>query len=368
MDRWTPNGSCFMEAATNQAIDSTLNVKDVLTIEGKWNLDFLKNNLPLNIVNQVVALPEPRDTDGPDVVGWRGTNTHHFTIQSAYELQRGNIPQMEGDWKMIWNWKGPHRIQTFMWDWCFKNLNNEDYGVQKEGWKTIFMVACWHMWTWHNKAIFDEDFRQPADPIQVILKMAKDIDGYEHHHFTRGRHRLETIFIRWKCPNEGWIKLNCDGAHKKSMDLAGCGGLLRDSDGRWIQGYTQKIGTCDSLHAEMWGMYAGMELARRKGITHLIVESDSKLLIDMVTGRCNLNGATPIMIRRIQELINMNWQTQFQHTWREGNRSADWLANHSLMQDSFDFITLETPPIDLQNSLFADISGVSMPRTEIGEK
>ncbi|MCH81663.1 hypothetical protein A2U01_0002454, partial [Trifolium medium] len=81
-------------------------------------------------------------------------------------------------------------------DWCFKNLNNEDYGVQKEGWKTIFMV---------------------------ILKMAKDIDGCEHYHFTRGRHRLETIFIRWKCPNEGWIKLNCDGAHKKSVDLAGSG-------------------------------------------------------------------------------------------------------------------------------------------------
>ncbi|MCI40821.1 hypothetical protein A2U01_0062054, partial [Trifolium medium] len=47
----------------------------------------------------------------------------------------------------------------------------------------------------------------------------------------------------------------------------------------------------------------------------------------MVTGRCNLNGDTPILIRRIQELINMDRQTQFQHTWREGNRSADWLVN-----------------------------------------
>ncbi|MCI85796.1 ribonuclease H, partial [Trifolium medium] len=36
------------------------------------------------------------------------------------------------------------------------------------------------------------------------------------------------------------------------MDLAGCGGLLRDSNGQWIHGYTQKIGACDALHAEMW--------------------------------------------------------------------------------------------------------------------
>jgi hypothetical protein len=104
-----------MKAATNEAIDSTLNVKNVLTTKGKWNLNFLKNNLSLNVVNQLVALPKPRDTYGPDIVGWRGTNTHHFTVQSAYELQRENIPQMEADWTMIWNWKGPHRIQTFMW-------------------------------------------------------------------------------------------------------------------------------------------------------------------------------------------------------------------------------------------------------------
>jgi hypothetical protein len=97
MDRWAPNSSFLMKAATNEAIDSTLNVKNVLTTKGKWNLNFLKNNLPLNVVNQLVALPKPRDTYGPDIVGWRGTNTHHFTVQSAYELQRENIPQMEAD-------------------------------------------------------------------------------------------------------------------------------------------------------------------------------------------------------------------------------------------------------------------------------
>jgi hypothetical protein len=75
----------------------------------------------------------------------------------------------------------------------------------------------------------------------------------------------------------------------------------------------------------MRGIYAGLKLAIRKGVT-------LSFLIDMVTGRCILNGATPILIRRIQEFISMDWQTQFQHKWREGNRSANWLANHSLMQ------------------------------------
>jgi len=38
---------------------------------------------------------------------------------------------------------------------------------------------------------------------------------------------------------------------------SGCGGLFRDSNGRWIKGYTKKIGACDALHAEIWGLYLG---------------------------------------------------------------------------------------------------------------
>lgn len=39
------------------------------------------------------------------------------------------------------------------------------------------------------------------------------------------------------------------------MDDVGYGGLYRDSDSRWLKGYTQRIGTCDALHVEMCRMY-----------------------------------------------------------------------------------------------------------------
>jgi len=38
-----------------------------------------------------------------------------FMVQSAYILQRGNYHLIVGDWKKIWDWKGPHKIQTFIW-------------------------------------------------------------------------------------------------------------------------------------------------------------------------------------------------------------------------------------------------------------
>jgi hypothetical protein len=49
----------------------------------------------------VLGLPAPNDGDGPDTMAWEGTNTHRFTVQSAYSLQFGDIPAQEGDWKSL---------------------------------------------------------------------------------------------------------------------------------------------------------------------------------------------------------------------------------------------------------------------------
>ncbi|MCH89552.1 ribonuclease H protein [Trifolium medium] len=144
----------------------------------------------------------------------------------------------------------------------------------------------------------------------------------------RKNNEWQTIFM--KRPREGWVKLNCDGTHKSSVNLSGCGGLLRDSSGVCLTSYAHKLGTCDALHVEMCGMYLSMDLAMRQEITHLQVDSDSKVLVDMVTGNCTINGNIPTLVRRIRDLKNMNWQA---------------------------------PPRDLQRLLFDDISGACMPRS-----
>jgi len=109
-------------------------------------------------------------------------------------------------------------------------------------------------------------------------------------------------------------------------------------------------------------MYIGMEMARRQGITHLQVESDSSLSVDMITGKCNINKNVPTLIWRIRDLKNMSWHVHISHTWHEQNRSVDWLVNFSLSLETFDLHVIETPPRELQRLLFYDIYGACIPQ------
>jgi len=83
---------------------------------------------------------------------------------------------------------------------------------------------------------------------------------------------------------------------------------------------------------------------------------------DMIMGTVKFKGKPPTLVHRIQELLKLNWHMHFNHTWREGNRSADWLANFSFSLNSFEIYVMETPPSGISSLLFDDIYGACMPR------
>lgn len=86
LDKWMPNRNSLLSISTGLFIDTTLTIKDVLTNIGIWDIDFLNNHLLPNKVNPLIAIFAPMYSNFPDSIRWNGTNTRHFTIQSAYNL------------------------------------------------------------------------------------------------------------------------------------------------------------------------------------------------------------------------------------------------------------------------------------------
>ncbi len=60
---------------------------------------------------------------------------------------------------------------------------------------------------------------------------------------------LVPISVKWTPPPVSWAKLNNDGLILGNPGLAGGGGVIRDSLGNWVGGFSRSIGITVSLRS-----------------------------------------------------------------------------------------------------------------------
>ncbi|CAN1788923.1 hypothetical protein LINPERHAP1_LOCUS18257 [Linum perenne] len=65
------------------------------------------------------------------------------------------------------------------------------------------------------------------------------------------------------------------------------GGVLRDRDGRFIIAIAANLGTCSIMRTELRGIVEGMKLIWESGVRKLLIHTDSKAAIDLLTGLDN---------------------------------------------------------------------------------
>ncbi|KAH1083388.1 hypothetical protein J1N35_023149 [Gossypium stocksii] len=107
----------------------------------------------------------------------------------------------------------------------------------------------------------------------------------------------------------------------KSINVAGAGGLIRDSNGNWIAGFSRFIGSSMPLQAELWGIADGMKLAWDLRYRKLVMEIDSSIALDLL-GDVNAINSPLSMIRSSNDLRNRPWEVIFCKIYREANRAA----------------------------------------------
>ncbi|KAL4299003.1 hypothetical protein AHAS_Ahas17G0057400 [Arachis hypogaea] len=158
-----------------------------------------------------------------------------------------------------------------------------------------------------------------------------------------------------------WITLNTDGSMNGFTKKAGCGGLLRNENSKWIGGFSFNIGSCTAFKVELWGIDQGLKLAWTMGLKKVRVECDSKAVIESINSPKIRKNHPNVLIRNIQNWKNRKWNILFVNIYREGNRCADCLAHKSLELD-IGFHFWDTPPNEVVAFLSDDEQGIALPR------
>jgi ribonuclease HI len=215
-----------------------------------------------------------------------------------------------------------------------------------------------------NCRIFRETLEVAGHPLMAIWGLTKDIMGAGLHEELKTLISKKMNVVGCNYPPPNGMKLNVDGCSKGNPGLAAARGLIRDCMGSWIRGFAINAGICTSVRAELWTVITGLELAWSLGFRKIILESNSLVVVGLLLKQSVKADANFALVNRAREALSRDWVVQVQHSYREANAAADWLANFGLSrhllfkEDSI----INDPPEGLYWFLYYDLIGTVFPR------
>ncbi|GAU50646.1 hypothetical protein TSUD_333850 [Trifolium subterraneum] len=155
--------------------------------------------------------------------------------------------------------------------------------------------------------------------------------------------------------------LNVDGSSIGNPGVSGFRGLIRNSDGAWVQDFIGNIGFSNILHAELLAVCHGLALAWELDIKELWCYPGSKIVIKLLSEHVNVWHHCAAIIYNIKDLLAKDWRVKVVHTLREGSTCADYLAKLGACNAEA-YSSIAIPPNRMSLLLLADASGTIFSR------
>lgn len=124
----------------------------------------------------------------------------------------------------------------------------------------------------------NNSYSKHLEPIILIQQFIREMSWGGYLKLCEDEKRLRSEVM------VSWIKVNTDGAVRDGGSIGGRGGLIRDESGAWIHNFARRIDKCLVMRAKAWGAWKGARIAAELGFRRIIIESDSRVLIQGLSG------------------------------------------------------------------------------------
>jgi hypothetical protein len=158
----------------------------------------------------------------------------------------------------------------------------------------IGIMVLYQTWLARNEA---RDEARIEDPGSIARRSLALVD--EWLAIKSGpRHEVQRPKEHWLPPDDGWHKVNADGAFSSSLGNGGCGSVIRDHKGVFLAAECHYLpSVSDPERAELIACKRALDLARRKGLRRVCLETDCLSAVAKIKsseldrsfhGRCSL--------------------------------------------------------------------------------
>ncbi|XP_028948065.2 uncharacterized protein [Malus domestica] len=141
------------------------------------------------------------------------------------------------------------------------------------------ILDCWQIWNDRNNKVFRSIIPNSARSISIAASVGLSFSKVNCKKISRSD-PCHQHPICWRPPPYGYVKLNFDGS--VSLDCSAAVFVLRNKEGQHVGAGALNLDGTTILVAEAVALKEGLLFARHKGVKKLMVEGDSKLVIQVV--------------------------------------------------------------------------------------
>jgi len=320
-NHWSSHGLIDSLVPIIDIHDLQLTVRDVFTYDGQPT-QALYTTLPHTIAELINNSHINFNERVEDTFIWKENINGAYTAKSGYSWLLGNsVPTNNPPNMVSWSWIKSHAT-----------------GARS----TIFLAGLWWTWRQRNQMCLSADSWSLTQINFQVQNTATTIETAMHYEASPHPDRM----VRWNSNNYNCCVLNVDGSCLGTPIRAGFGGIIRNSAGLFLTGFSSYLATTsDILYAELTTIHRGLLLAIDSGIDEMVCYWDSMLSIQLLIEHASIYHAYAVLLQDIKDhLPTRNFIIQ--HCLREGNQCADFLAKLGATSNE-EFSTHDAPPSDL---------------------
>ncbi|CAI9756749.1 unnamed protein product [Fraxinus pennsylvanica] len=212
-----------------------------------------------------------------------------------------------------------------------------------------FFMLLWSFWFRRNKYVHEQLWLDPRKIADNALGMLESFNKARKTNCAQIRKHF-----KWTPPDLNFLKLNVDGATFQELEKARIGAVLRDSFGKVIMAMSKiEIRVEESEAIELLAIFRGLQLCVNMGIQNLLVESDSKLVVEALQIERMLNSSLGVLYQEVKHLATQFVNCKYSHIYRECNMVAHKLARHAKLVDDI-CVWLDSIPDCVSQAIWLD--------------
>jgi hypothetical protein len=157
--------------------------------------------------------------------------------------------------------------------WCRDVLDPDIVGKREA---TIAVSVMWTILGSRNNYDHGEVKYQPRKSMDLVDELIKSLEIP----CTREWAPAGVEVQKWLKPDQGWVKLNCDGALDIAAGVAGVGIIVRDHPGAFVAAECRKYEhIVDPGTTEILACHDAILFAKAKGWSHVVLETDCQSIV-----------------------------------------------------------------------------------------